>query len=55
LLVSAALKPEYDENGWFSLRLDLALIEYERGSELDNANVMCCVLPESDSVNLLAK
>ena len=31
------------------------LVEYERGSERDDANVMCCVLAESDWMNLLAK
>jgi phosphohistidine phosphatase SixA len=46
LPMSAALKPQYNTNGWFEgVRPVLVLVKYERGSEWNSANVLCCESP----------
>jgi len=57
LPANATLKPGYsDADGWFQrMRPVLVVIEYERHSEWDNANVLCCESPANNWEPLLAK
>jgi phosphohistidine phosphatase SixA len=53
---STNLKPEYNRNGWFQgVRPVLVLVEYERGSGWDNANVLRCECPAYKWETLLAQ
>jgi phosphohistidine phosphatase SixA len=51
----ANLSPEYSKEGWFQVRPVLVLVEYDRGSDWDNANVLCCESPANNWETLLAK
>jgi phosphohistidine phosphatase SixA len=49
LPASATLKPEYFHDKWFDVRPVLVLVEYERQSEWDSADVLSCEYPELTS------
>ncbi len=49
------LSPASSEKGWFKVRPVLVLVEYQRGSEWEDANVLCCESPTNNWQTHLSK